>query len=191
MDIERFIVDGLTLYLMWTQTRIMQRQLAKDVPMDAQPVAAWRMRMAEFRRYWPLASMLVLAVAIWIQPYVITSPEKGSDTLLVVTISAAESPSNATLTVISNETFDDNSNVPLDGYVYRDCTFVNSCLMYDGGAYRLENATFKGHRKICVRSPRLKNLAQLMWDFDEIKPLFSPSKKTVIPYLANPEPSEP
>jgi hypothetical protein len=75
-----------------------------------------------------------------------------------VTISAYQE--GAQMKVIKDQTFE-NESVPLDGYIYDHCTFVNACLLYDGGPYQLQSATFKDHWKICVKEQPLKNYAEL------------------------------
>jgi hypothetical protein len=78
-----------------------------------------------------------------------------------VTISAyPEGSGQQTLQLVSGQTFE-NENIPLDGHVYDHCTFTNVCLLYDGGAYQLQHATFKDHWKICVKEPQLKNYSSL------------------------------
>ena len=75
-----------------------------------------------------------------------------------VTISAYRD--GAVLKLVKEQTFE-NESVPLDGYNYDHCTFVNSCLLYDGGPYQLQSATFKDHWKVCVKDEPLKNYAAL------------------------------
>jgi len=44
--------------------------------------------------------------------------------------------------VVKDQTFE-NESVPLDGSINDRCVFVNSCRLYDGGPYQLQNTTFK------------------------------------------------
>jgi len=63
MDIERLIVDAATLYLLWQGNRIFAQQGPPVPPVD------WWGKARSAARYWPIATMAVLAVAVWVQPY--------------------------------------------------------------------------------------------------------------------------
>jgi hypothetical protein len=93
---------------------------------------------------------------------------------LTLNISAYDPPYPAPMRVISDQKFE-NQDVPLDGYVYENCSFTNVCFMYDGGAYGLHNSTVKEHWKVCVADSRLKNYLALM---DATYALIEPGKTT-------------
>ncbi len=95
-----------------------------------------------------------------------------------VTISAYPSWPE-TLQIIPKQTFE-NESVPLDGHAYDHCTFINVCLLYDGGAYQLQDATFKEHWKICVKEPQLKNYMNLADALHLLRPNVSLLEKSVI-----------
>jgi hypothetical protein len=97
-----------------------------------------------------------------------------------VTMSAYNPDVNNPLKIVSGQTFE-NADVPLDGYSYNDCTFINSCLLYDGGAYQLQNATFKSHWKVCVRDPKLKNYNDLTFALDLAGSAKKTSKTLIVP----------
>ncbi len=63
MDIERYIVDAATLYLLWQGNRIFAQQGPAVPPIN------WQGRLRSAVRYWPMTVMAILAVAIWVQPY--------------------------------------------------------------------------------------------------------------------------
>jgi hypothetical protein len=90
-----------------------------------------------------------------------------------------EGPAQQSLQVVSGQTFE-NENIPLDGHVYDHCTFVNVCLLYDGGPYQLQHATFKDHWKICVKELALKNYLSLALALHLTKPNVKQTQKTVI-----------
>jgi hypothetical protein len=97
-----------------------------------------------------------------------------------VTISAyPQGAAQQTLQVISGLTFE-NENIPLDGHVYDRCTFINVCLLYDGGAYELQHATFKDHWKICVKEPPLKNYSALSFALHLMRPKTAYAQKSVL-----------
>jgi hypothetical protein len=99
---------------------------------------------------------------------------------LVVTI-AADAPSSGTpLEVIPHQTFE-GGDIPLDGHIYENCTFTdNACLLYNGGAYRLENVTFETVPRLCVHTPELQNYAELLAALKlSTKPLHS---RSIIPW---------
>src|SRR6266436_1349475 len=97
-----------------------------------------------------------------------------------VTISAyPEGSAQQTLQVVFGQTFE-SENVPLDGHVYDHCTFINVCLLYDGGPYQLQHSTFKDHWKICVKEPPLKNYSSLAFALHLNRPNVKQTQKTVI-----------
>lgn len=97
-----------------------------------------------------------------------------------VTIAAyPEGSTQQTLKVVSGQNFE-NENVPLDGYVYDHCTFTNVCLLYDGGAYQLQHATFKEHWKICVKEAPLKNYSSLAFAMHLMRSSTKQTQKTVM-----------
>jgi hypothetical protein len=184
-------------YLMYRQNALIEKQnaifeeqnrlMSKKKGATMQPLSKGSL----LTNYWPLAAMAALTILTWgslAGAYYYSKRPATNDQTLTVSISSAEAPVDyPNMSVIVHETFEDNSSIPLDGHIYKDCTFKNSCLMYDGGAYRLENATFEGSRKICVRTPRLKNLVQLQADIKKGPAL---ENKMVIPFFANPTPSD-
>ena len=97
-----------------------------------------------------------------------------------VTVTAYPPPGTSqTMQVISGQTFE-NESLPLDGHVYDHCTFVNVCLLYDGGAYQLQHVTFKDHWKVCVKEPSLKNYDELEKAMHFIKPGVKSMQKSVL-----------
>ncbi len=96
-----------------------------------------------------------------------------------VTISAYLEGGNAPLAVIRDQTFE-NVDIPLDGHIYDHCTFINACLMYSGGAYQLQHATFKNHWRVCAAEPSLKNLLALQFALQQMRPITKFMKKTVV-----------
>ncbi len=98
-----------------------------------------------------------------------------------VTISAYDANVNNPLKIVSGQTFED-ADVPLDGYSYNDCTFINSCLLYKGGAYQLQNATFKSHWKVCVESGPLANYQALTFALDLAGSAKRMSKTIIAPH---------
>jgi hypothetical protein len=148
-----FLFKVATVYFLWQQNRI----LAKAEPLMS--ATRFDMLREKLQRYWPMVVMVALTAGIWAQPYFAPIPE-GERLPLVVTV-AADLPSNETLVTISNQTFD-GGDIPLDGHIYENCTFTNhACLLYDGGPYRLENATFQTHPHLCAHTQALKNYLQL------------------------------
>lgn len=63
MDYEKIIVDAATLYLLWQGNRIFAQQGPPVPPLD------WRGKVKSAARYWPVATMAFMAIAIWVQPY--------------------------------------------------------------------------------------------------------------------------
>ena len=60
--------------------------------------------------------------------------------------------------------------------------FINSCLIYYGGPYQLQNVTFKKHWTICVKDPSaLSNYSSLLYALDPMKPSQHFHKTPVIP----------
>jgi len=102
----------------------------------------------------------------------------------ITVTTAAFSPSSvAQLRLVEKKTFEDQQ-VPLDGYVYRDCTFRNVCLIYDGGAYQLHNATFTKGWSVCARSEPLQNYSSLLFSLDKMEPGVVRVEKTFPPPLS-------
>lgn len=97
---------------------------------------------------------------------------------LTLNVSAYQ-PADGPLTVISNQTFE-NADVPLDGHVYDHCRFINSCFLYDGGAYQLHNSVVINHWRVCVKDDRLKNFSQLMSALEMVDPRIKFTSKTVV-----------
>ena len=201
MDISDVVFRLAEIGLIYQQNRILDRTnvimtndqkkpKSKAEMQLAMPMSRWdaiRERLKPLETKWPVIIIVLLVAGQWTYP--LWSKWVFGTGTLVVAISAAESPMDIPqLSVIDHETFEDNSSVPLDGHIYKDCTFINSCLMYDGGAYRLENATFEGTVKVCARMPRLMNFEQLESDLHpEHKPV---EKKKMLPVFANPAPSD-
>jgi hypothetical protein len=98
---------------------------------------------------------------------------------ITITNFAFEPPPPEPLIIVSHKTFKDQ-DVPLDGYVYADSIFINVCLLYEGGAYQLQNATFQGQIKICSNEPRMKNHADLLAVLGMMKNV-QQSERTVLP----------
>ncbi len=78
-----------------------------------------------------------------------------------ITLSAYQPLYPSPMVLVKDETFEDQ-DVPLDGYTYDHCTFINVCFRYDGQSYQLLNATLKQGGRVCVTDQRLKNLMDLM-----------------------------
>jgi hypothetical protein len=104
--------------------------------------------------------------------------ERDHQTILEdVTVSAyPEAFETQTLKVMSRQTFD-NENIPLDGYAYDHCTFINVCLIYNGGAYQLQHATFKDGWRVCTKAPALKNHTDLLFAMQLTRPNSTHTKK--------------
>jgi hypothetical protein len=80
---------------------------------------------------------------------------------LTLNMTIYDPPYPASMQVVSHKTFEDQ-DVPLDGYIYENCTFKNTCFMYGGGAFGLHNSTVTGQWKVCVSDQRLKNDRSLL-----------------------------
>jgi hypothetical protein len=97
-----------------------------------------------------------------------------------VSVSAYPAPGvSQNLAVVSNETFE-NENVPLDGRIFDHCTFVNVCLLYDGGAYQIQHSTFRDNWRVCVKEPALKNYSELALAMHLFRPETRRSGKSVL-----------
>ncbi len=168
VDIWTPIYAIATIYLMYRQNQILERQNQIMLSQGGKPKADNAKPLlpvlARVGRYWPMLTMLVLAVTTWLPhfipslPQTFQSKEKGQ---LTVTVSSVI-PGRVALQELDNKTFED-ADVPLDGYFFKNCSFINCCLTYEGGGYILENATFKKHWHICVRDGSdLGNYASLL-----------------------------
>jgi hypothetical protein len=94
---------------------------------------------------------------------------------------SAYMPGNSmTLGVIQGQAFE-NQDVPLDGYIYDNCTFRNVCFLYDGGAYQLQNAKIKGPVMICSRNENITNHSNLAMALGQFKRGVTFKRKTVVP----------
>jgi hypothetical protein len=134
---------------------------------------------------WLISSKVVLGLVILaglimsgFQLYPTLAREFGWQSV-TVTISAYNTGTNSSLKIISGQTFE-NADVPLDGYSYNECTFINSCLLYDGGPYQLQNSTFKKHWAVCVKeNSSLMSYSSLLFALD---PRITPrrSHKTLV-----------
>lgn len=71
MDIERYLVDGATIYLLWQSNRILAVQGPPVKPLN------WQAKLRSAIRYWPMVIMALLAIAVWAQPYLETSASSG------------------------------------------------------------------------------------------------------------------
>ena len=141
MDIERYVVDAATLYLLWQGNRIFAQQGPAVPPVD------WQGKLQSAARYWPMAAMAILAVAIWIQPYFVPSWARPS----ISDAELAEEWKTYHYQEIWNRTFS-NETVPLDGIAYNKCTFDNVTFVYKGTApTRFDDCHFT--RDISLRSP--------------------------------------
>ena len=149
------IAQGVaTLYLLWQQNRILARQAPSPMPPPS-----WKQKLSSLRRYWPMTMMAILAAIAWYPRFVSPAPV---DLPMIVTIAADNPAPSSPLSIITHQTFD-GGDVPLDGYLYENCTFTeNACLVYKGGAYRLENATFETRPRLCVDSQELVNYDDLI-----------------------------
>jgi hypothetical protein len=83
------------------------------------------------------------------------------------------------LQVVKEQTFE-NESVPLDYHVYDHCTFIHSCLLYDGGPYQIQHSNFRDHVKVCVRVPQLKNYSDLMSELKMLRPAVRQADKSVM-----------
>src|SRR5205823_2005234 len=91
-----------------------------------------------------------------------------------------------TLEVVTEKTFE-NVSVPLDGYVYDRCMFVNVCLVYAGGAYQLQHASFKEHWSVCTKEPPLKNLGDLQAALSLFRPNVKRTHKSIVTDFKQPQ----
>jgi hypothetical protein len=98
---------------------------------------------------------------------------------LTLNISAYEPPYPAPMRVISDQKFEDQ-DVPLDGFIYQRCTFVNVCFIFDGGAYGLQESTVKNHWKVCVKDKRIQNYSDLMDALKMLSPKVYHIQKTLV-----------
>ncbi len=89
--------------------------------------------------------------------------------LITVNISTYAPQYPSPLRIVSDQTFKDQ-DVPLDGYIYQRCKFINVCFLYDGSSYEIQNSTVTNNWKVCVKDQRLSNYSDLM---DGLK-MFSP-----------------
>jgi len=97
-----------------------------------------------------------------------------------VTISAYPDGTNqGTLQVVTNQTFEDQT-VPLDGHIYDHCTFINACLLYEGGPYQLQHVTFINKWRTCSTTPALKNYLSLMFAMHLTNPYVKETNKSLI-----------
>jgi len=98
---------------------------------------------------------------------------------ITLNISVYDPPYPAPIHVVSGKKFEDQ-DVPLDGYIYEQCTFKNTCFLYEGGAFGLHNSTVMNHWKVCVKDQRMKNYSQIL---EELKLMIRPSttKEIVVP----------
>jgi len=166
MEIVNVIVAILMVYFMYQQNnilaetnRIMQSQTSGQKSKETPAVKTWRMSL---RRYWPMAGMAILAVLTWLPLFIPSIPQgfrlPSYNKQLTVSISSTSTP--GTLDEIVGKTFED-ADVPIDGHAFKNCIFINCCLLYDGGAYVLENTKFRKHWSVCVKNDDLKNFQSL------------------------------
>jgi hypothetical protein len=72
MDIEHWVADAAMIYLYWRQNKILGLQGPAVEPSSRwQRIRAWR--------YWPMAAMTVLVLAMFAQPYFAPSPMPTAD----------------------------------------------------------------------------------------------------------------
>jgi hypothetical protein len=90
-----------------------------------------------------------------------------------------ESVPSQSLQVVKDQTFE-NESIPLDGHVYDHCTFINSCLLYDGGPYQIQHSNLRKHTRVCVRIPQLKNYSNLMDAMEMFRADVKHSSKSVM-----------
>lgn len=115
-----------------------------------------------------LGVLIILGIAfsmysLWIQ----MGWPLGQRTL---TLNISEGPSSGTanLKMVEGETFSDQQ-VPLDGYFYKNDTFTNVCVMYNGGYFGMENVKLVHNWKVCSMSDSVRSLVELMSAMDEFK----------------------
>jgi len=155
-----FLVGVGTLWFMYRQNEILKEQNAimrRTSKSKAVPSSPW------LKLHWPMAAMLGLAVVTWLPHFIPSLPQDFQSkerSPMTVSISS-ESSGSVSLEEISDKTFED-ADVPLDGHFFKNCTFINICLLYSGGEYRLENATFKKQWHVCVKNADLTNYASLL-----------------------------
>jgi hypothetical protein len=98
---------------------------------------------------------------------------------LMLNVSAYDPPYPAPMRVISDRTFEDQ-DVPLDGFIYQRCTFVNVCFLFDGGAYGLQDSAVKNHWKVCAKDQRIRNCFDLMDAMKLLSPKLERAQKTFV-----------
>jgi hypothetical protein len=120
---------------------------------------AMRQQSPSRKRQWFLLLAILGSIAMsGIGLYQVHSKKPDS---LLLNISAYDPPHAGPMNVISDQKFEDQ-DIPLDGFVYKNCSFKNVCFEYDGTSYILQNSTVQGSWKVCVKDSKLKNYLALM-----------------------------
>jgi hypothetical protein len=129
---------------------------------------------------WVLFAIIALGLIISAIPVIDQiSNWAGLDAATITAASRFVVGADTKLAVISNETFQDQ-DVPLDGYMYDHCTFINVCMVYRGGNYRLESVNLRKHWKVCVVDQTLQNLHDFYHQLNFFKDRIKDSKKVFI-----------